>query len=249
MSNFFKSNSRFSALVDDIPQQKNNSKKDKEQKKELENKEEKFNSFKSERPLRRESGFRYFDEKQRDHYRLEREAEIKLEKELEEKAKQELLKIENFPDLIMSASKNDSTEISKISYIQKLKKQDIVKKDTDSDLENLKPGWLLFKSDPLTRRTIIKSHPETNIIEKNKEKNKNKNKNELGMDIINALVKLHEKRTEEYIENYGYEEWERFFKFPDWREREAYLEEMENQTDDSEYEYENDEYENEEYDN
>ena len=243
MSNFFKSNSRFSALVDDIPEQKNNSKKDKEQKKELENKAENFNSFKSERPLRRETGFRYFDERQRDHYRLEREAEIKLEKELQEKAKQDSLKIENFPDLIMSAPKNESTEISKITYIKKLKKQDIVKKDIDTDLENLKPGWVLFKSDPLTRRTIVKSHPETNIIEKNKEKNKN----ELGMDIINALVKLHEKRTEEYIENYGYEEWESFFKFPDWREREAYLEEMENQTDESEYE--NEEYENEEYDN
>ena len=54
------------------------------------------------------------------------------------------------------------------------------------------------------------------------------------------------KRTQEYIENYGYDEWERMFKFPDWREREAYLEEMEemeNQTDESEYEDEDEEYE------
>ena len=35
------------------------------------------------------------------------------------------------------------------------------------------------------------------------------------------------------------------FKFPDWREREAYLEQMENETNDSEYDEYEDEYEDE----
>lgn len=230
MSNIFKSNSRFSALVHDIPQQKNEYKKDKQPKKELEssveNKEEKFNSFKSERPLR-ESSFRPFDDRQREHYRLQREAEIKAKKELEEREKErikeESLKFENFPDLIMSAPKNASLEKSKINYIETLKKEEIVEKYIDPDLEKLKPGWILLKTDPITRRTITKNHPETSIEEKAVEKSEN----EIAIDVLNALVELHQKRTDDYIENYGYEEWEQMFKFPDWREREVYLEGME----------------------
>lgn len=237
MSNIFKLNSRFSALVDDIPQQKNESKKkDKQPKNELEanveNKEEKFNSFKSERPFR-ESTFRPFDDRQREHYRLHREAEIKAKKELEEREKERIkeksLNIENFPDLIMSAPKNESkekekeTEKEKITYIETLKKEEIVEKYIDPDLEKLKPGWILLKTDPITRRTITKNHPETSIEEKAVEKSEN----EIAIDVLNALVELHQKRTDDYIENYGYEEWEQMFKFPDWREREVYLEGME----------------------
>ena len=64
---------------------------------------------------------------------------------------------------------------------------------------------------------------------------------EIGLDTLNALAKLHEKKTNEYIELYGYDEWESTFKFPAWREREAYLEVMEepqDETDDSDYDEE-----------
>jgi hypothetical protein len=219
MSNIFKSNSRFSVLVDDIPPQNNNFKKDKEEK------NERFNSFKSER----ESPFR-------ERYRKQEERE-------KEQIKEESLKIENFPDLLVVSNKKEfMKDIKKVSYIEKLQKEDDIKKYIDADLENLKPGWILLKSDPLTRRTIIKHHPEINIIEKKKEKTER----EIAMDVLNVLVELHEKRTREYIDNFGYDEWERMFKFPDWIEREAYLEQMENETNDSEYEYEyedEDEYE------
>jgi len=238
MSNIFKSNSRFSALVDDIPQQKNDTKKDKEQKRKpdinVENKEERFNSFKTdsfkpERPIRTESNFRGFNDKGRERYRLEREEEMKIIKELEEREreriKQESLKIENFPELV-DIQKKEITENNvetKISYVEKLKKDDIVENYSDPDLENLKPGWVLLKRDPITRQTIFKSHPKTLIEEKEIEKTDQ----EIMMDILKALSELHEKRTQEYIENYGYDEWERMFKFPDWREREAWLQEME----------------------
>lgn len=242
MSNIFKSNSRFSALVDDIPQQKNKEKK--ELSTNVENKEEKFNSFKSERSFKSESNFKGFNEKGRERYRLEREEEIKAQKEFDEREKerkkQESLKIENFPELV-SISKNENKEDLKISYIETLKKEeDIIEKIIDKDLENLKPGWVLFKRNPLTRRTIVKNHIETDIIE-----NKEKPENEIGIDIINALVELHNKRTDEYIKNYGYEEWEKMFKFPDWREREAYLEEMEEMANESSYSADEDEHEDE----
>lgn len=213
MSNIFKSNTRFSVLVDDIPIQ--NSKKDKEKK------DERFNSFKTER----ESPFiNYREQEQREKERI----------------KQESLKIENFPDLLIVSNKKEFMEDNKtISYIEKLQKENDNKKYIDTDLENLKPGWVLLKSDPLTRRTIIKHHPEINIIEK---KQKTKTEKEIAMDVLNVLVDIHEKRTREYIEKFGYDEWETMFKFPDWREREAYLEQMENETNDSDYD---DEYEDE----
>lgn len=251
MSNIFKSNSRFSVLVDDIPQKKNDSKKDKEQKRtyetNIENKDEVFNSFKSERPIRAESRFRSLNERDKERYRLEREEEIKLKKEFEEREKErinkELLKIENFPDLVAIPMKKNTENNTNISYIEKLKKEDNIIINNDKDLENLKPGWVLLKRDPLTGETIIKHHSETFIKEKEE-----KTEQEIMMDILNALADLYERRTQEYIENYGYDEWERMFKFPDWREREAYLEEMEemeemeNQTDENEYEYEDEEY-------
>lgn len=249
MNNIFKSNSRFSALIDDTPQQKNESKKDKEQKRKpdinVENKEERFNSFKSERHIRNESNFRGFNEKGRERYRLEREEEIKAMKELEEREKerikQESLKIENFPELVDVQKKENTENTTKISYIEKLKTDDFVENYTDPDLENLKPGWVLLKRDHITRQTIFKSHPKTLIEEKEPEKTDQ----EIMMNILKALSELHEKRTQEYIENYGYDEWERMFKFPDWREHEAWLEEMEemeNQSDESEYEEEDEEY-------
>jgi hypothetical protein len=212
MSNIFKSNSRFSVLVDDIPPQNNNFKKDKEEK------NERFNSFKSER----ESPFiNYREQEQREKERI----------------KQESLKIENFPDLLVVSNKKEFMEhIKKVSYIEKLQKEDDIKKYIDTDLENLKPGWVLLKSDPLTRRTIIKHHPEINI--KEKKQKKEKTEKEIAMDVLNVLVDIHEKRTREYIDNFGYDEWEGMFKFPDWREREAYLEQMENETEYDEYEYE-----------
>ena len=237
MSNIFKSNSRFSALVDDIPQQKNDKEPKRKFDNNVENKEERLNSFKLERRQRTDSHFRGFNEKGRERYRLEREAEIKAQKEFEEREKerikQESLKIENFPNLVATNKKitTKNNIDTKISYIEKLKKDDI-KISAKPDLENLEPGWILLKREPLSKR--IKQHLETNIADEEKER----------VHIINTLIKLHEKRTDKYIENYGYDEWEKMFKFPDWREREAWLEEMEeyeNQSEESEYEDE-DEY-------
>jgi len=246
MSTIFKSNSRFSSLADDIPQKvpkkelKSESKKD--EKKEP---EERFNLFKSEKPLRREYGYTGFSDRGRERYRLERETEFKAQKELEEREKakkiEESLKIENFPDLL-SIPKKEKTEVNmNMNYMEKLNKEDEEIKIIDKDLENLKPGWVLLKRDPVTGKTITKTHPKTNIEENKVEKSEH----EIGMDIINALVELHEKRTNEYIENYGYDEWERMFKFPDWKEREAYLEEMEEmeEMEEIEVEYEDDDYE------
>lgn len=225
MSNIFKSNSRFSSLIDDIPQQKN-SKKD-EKKDEKKKFEERSNLFKSEKPLRREYGYTNFSDRGRQRYRLQIEAEFKAQKELEEREKakkiEESLKIENFPELLSIPNKEKNEVDMNMTYMEKLNKKDEEIKNIDKDLENLKPGWVLFKRDPVMGRTITKTHPKTDIQENKIEKSEH----QIGMDILNALVELYERRTNEYIDNYGYDEWERMFKFPDWIERELYLEEME----------------------
>jgi hypothetical protein len=64
---------------------------------------------------------------------------------------------------------------------------------------------------------------------------------EISINVLNALVELHERRTQEYIEFNGYDTWEKMFKFPGWREREAELED----DSDEDYEYETEDTEEE----
>lgn len=211
MSNIFKSNSRFSSLMDDIPLKKDLN-KNKEPKKVLQNSNGgEFNSSKSEKIIVKES------------------------KDMEERSK---FSSEHFPELVISSKKTatDTKQTVDLTYIEKLKKVDDTKICIDPDLENLKPGCVLLKRDPLTGRTLFKSHPEIIVEEKEK------TEKEIAIDILNVLVESYKKRTQEYIENYGYEEWERMFKFPNWREEEAYLEQMDEMVDNNDYE--DDDYDN-----
>lgn len=266
MSNIFKTNSRFAALSEDIPPVKKEKREKSKDNKNISNneevkneqKEEKINSFKDERPSSNFNSFKndgyrerrynsFASEKERQKIKEQREAEEKAEKELkkreEEKRIAESLKIENFPDLVIQ---NDSAKPQKevLNFIETIKKEEkiIDTKDADPDLANLKPGWVMLKRDPATGNTIFKTHPEYKFPDSGYDyvnARRFKSEHEIGIDILNALVELHEKRTEEYIELYGYDTWEKMFKFPDWREREAEIEE------DDEEEYDN--YE-EEYD-
>jgi len=265
MSNAFKTNSRFAALNDDIPAKKEK----KDDKKKTDNKVEsindkievKPNTFKSEKPLNDNSRFnsfkndgfkndsfrdrRYnrFDERdsqrRREQYEAEEKARIEFENKEKERKKQEALQPENFPDLVIQSNKIKDENIEvKQNYIEKIKKsqEEIkAKKSIDEDFENLKPGWIMIKRDPVTGQLIRKGKIEEDVFPE-------KTEQEIGLDIVNALVSLHERRTQEYIELYGYDTWEKMFKFPDWREREA---EMEDESDDEEDEYDNGDEEDE----
>jgi len=80
----------------------------------------------------------------------------------------------------------------------------------DPDLLNLKPGWLLLKHDRKTHKTMWKSNEIFNSepVEKTPD--------ELAWDALDELIALHEKRTNEFIDTWGYEEWERTFRFPNY---------------------------------
>lgn len=231
MSNSFKSNSRFASLVEDL----------KEPIKEQKVKEEKEPEFSCFRPL---------DENEKERRRLKREAKFNSQKEFEEKEKEKIkqqgliINTNNFPELVVNS--NLYNDINKCeSYIEKLKHKDISVNDVDPDLVDLKQGWVLLKKDIFTGKTIMKKHTKNIIANIAIEEEKEEENGHTDL-LIDILINLHEKRRQEYIDNYGYEEWERMFKFPNWREEEAYLEMMEQEQYDEtseeeselEYEYE-----------
>lgn len=80
----------------------------------------------------------------------------------------------------------------------------------DPDLLTLQPGWVLLKYDRKTHTTIMKSNEAPTIasIEKTDD--------DLAWEALEAVVSLYENRTNEYIDNWGYEDWERTFMFPNY---------------------------------
>jgi len=227
MSNIFKQNSRFAALADEIQEPKKDKRVQDKKNKETattnvisnENNifkrghatDNRYNSFSNFRP-------RSFDNKNKElNEKKEKEEKIRREKEAEEE-KQKVLAPENFPDIIINNTNNTNTANNDkkicMNFSEKLKstkKENETKiKEVDLDYENLKPGWALTKRDPLTKKltTIYKE----SLTPKPREKTQQ----EIGIDIINALVELHNKRTEEYIEMWGYETWEKMYRFPNY---------------------------------
>jgi hypothetical protein len=229
MSNIFKTNSRFAALSNDITAKKDHTKKIINDKKEVT--EEKINSFKTENNIFKNDGFRerrYNNERERLIHEYEAE---KKAKKIEEELKKSFT-IDNYPELV-SNKKETILVDQEQTYIEKLKKINEVKYENKDDEPELKEGWISIKRDKSSNKLVIKN--KTTPIKKPEILEE-----EIAINVINALTELHERRTKEYIELNGYDTWEKNFKFPNWREREAELEE-----DDSDEEYD-DEYEDSE---
>jgi hypothetical protein len=262
MSNIFKSNSRFAGLMDEpeyddksVKIMKNMGWKEGKglgknldgmktpiQTEKRENNsglgfknENGFNSFKDNGFTERRYS-RYPSEREREKYQAEEQAKKEFEKREEERRQQESLKLENFPELVTNAKEYEVVEEN--SYIEKLKQANQLHSDNksvDPDLDNLKAGWILLKRAKLTGKIITKykAKPvETNVIKEDTS----------VIDTINALVDLHERRTQEYIELNGYDIWEKNFKFANWKEWEAEYES------DSDYDEDCDDEDEEDYD-
>ena len=236
MNNVFKQNSRFANLMEDNISLKKNYKSS-------ENKEAEFNRFKNEKNDPNFNSFKYnrekdniykpYDDKERQRLKQQ---EGKQKKELETK---KTLAIENFPSLSVINSKK--TLENKISYVDNVKEslnkiQNSNKSENiDPDLVNLNAGYILLKLDPKSNQIIRKEHTKKPIIKEELTESQS------FRNILNKLADLHEKRTEEYIDTYGYDTWEKMFKIPNWQQK--IIEDMSDS--DSEYE-EYEEYE--EYD-
>jgi len=132
-------------------------------------------------------------------------------------AKEQAAKLElsedNFPTLAAVAP-SPAAQANYGSFSQCVKT--VIKTETpelptvDPDLLNLKPGWLLLKHDRKTHTTIWKSNEIFNSepVEKTAD--------ELAWDALDELIALHETRTNDFIDTWGYEEWERTFRFPNY---------------------------------
>lgn len=261
MNNKFKTNSRFSALAEETDltnvfnkkdknkrnnQTKNNTiesknnqtntnKMDKIDKMDnIETKKEAncftsngFNSFNSDNNYRRPV-HRDFESTKNKELREKQEKEKQEQAiKIRENEKQKLLAIENFPDLLgknnNKKSVDNKTEILQKSFIDKVK---IVKPviECNSKENYIKPGWIEIKQDPKTRKILTTSNP---ISKYSYEEDNNE------IDVLNSLVALHEKRTQEYIDLWGYDMWEKMFTFPNYdyeyfdKLDEQYQEEME----------------------
>jgi len=132
-------------------------------------------------------------------------------------AKEQAAKLElsedNFPALAAVAP-STAAQANYGSFSQCVKT--VIKTETpelpavDPDLLNLEPGWLLLKHDRKTHTTIWKSNDIYDLaaIEQTPD--------ELAWDALDELIALHEKRTNDFIDTWGYEEWERTFRFPNY---------------------------------
>lgn len=137
---------------------------------------------------------------------------------------------DNFPVLI-SASKNknieeftNQAEIPVSSFLDKVNAKQEMVEEINLEEKPLEPGWVEIKRDPNTGRII--TNTSNNTIEKNSH-----------FAVLDYLVSLHQKRTQEYIENWGEDEYENMFLFPNYEY--GYFDRI----DEEEYEKEQKEYE------
>lgn len=111
-------------------------------------------------------------------------------------AKENVLDISFFPELgKKNKASNTMPVISPPSYIDHVKQENILKKDTVCDLDSLPEGWVQLQQG--SKHSVHRDATKPN-----------------NMCILNALCDKYEKRTEEYIDLYGYDIWENLFQFP-----------------------------------
>ena len=170
MSNTFKTNSRFSSLIEE--------------------------NEKDKKPILLKNENR---RQNNDQARRYREIEEKTFKVLGEKEKKTapLISINDFPELIsINNKKTSSNQINFLNLIKKAEtkcKEEKIINEIKLD-KNLKPESILLKKDliPPYRKEEIK---------------------EVAYEVFKKLEELYEKRTNKYIELWGYDEWERMFMF------------------------------------
>ena len=214
----FKNNSRFASLVEDssgskksVFGKKNNEKKDNQEdnkKEESKPKTDSSNFFKNDRPMYQ----------QRDNYRrpygrdkefmemLEKQEQVRKAEEEKRKEDEKIaaLSIESFPELVKVTNIKPLIVENTTNFIEKLKT--IAKVET-TEKHIIKSGWCEMTRDPVTNEIIRKSNLTPIYV---------KTQSDLAYEVLDNLAYLHEKRTAEYIDNWGQDEWEQMFLFPNY---------------------------------
>ena len=154
--------------------------------------------------------------------RIKKEEITKLKKEEDIKIKEQViqnaLNVSNFPELSSYVNINDNINAIEQStcttFLDKLKFKEEKNNEPQIDdtilsekyYRDLEPGWTYILSDIETREKIIRYKPfYDNVFEDNEQAINNK--------VLNRLVNLHNKKTQEYIDKWGYDEWEHMHRF------------------------------------
>jgi hypothetical protein len=192
MSNTFKQNSRFSALIDDNAAPPKNEKP-------------KPRGDYSDRPQRNRYTDKYSSKDQFDRNGQNQESRIKANAALQLE-----LTDENFPSIMPPTTNKVKTDLNYTELFTSLSNNQPTKVVVDANIETLPPGWVSLKKDPASNKIIWRE---------NKSKHADpveKSENELATEALDALVELYDMRDEEYIDTWGYEDWERTFRFPNY---------------------------------
>jgi len=200
MNKNLKTNSRFSALVEDGYSEVSY-KKDRKK-----NMNEKIPSIKDESLLSSKNNNPMFTSRFKDS--MSKEKKDKFQKDQKEEDIKKKLAKENFPDLYGNTKINEN-KITKTnnSYLEKTAK--IIVKDVKTDdnvvpQNNVTSGWVEIKWDTKKSRKPVYTYGINNeMSDKAREENP-----------VNLLVNLHNKRRQEYIDMWGYETWEKMFRSP-----------------------------------
>ena len=141
-----------------------------------------------------------------------------IEKKLKQKEKN-ILTNESFPELDSSKKSENKININvkkEITYLNKIKCENTdfiqtsqTKNSTNEFNDDIEPGWVEIsfnrKTREITRRYNLRYNQKNDTSTYS-----NENK------ALNSLVETHKKRTQEYINMWGYEEWEKMFRFPNY---------------------------------
>jgi hypothetical protein len=130
------------------------------------------------------------------------------------------IKENEFPEL-SSPIKNNQDNTKSFSYLLKKEELNNVIKIEEKTEETVPVGWSMYKYSKLNNNFLGKCSKltfkiENNFIDKNKETNTEKIMLNECEAIINALSQLHEKRSNKYKEDWGEDEWEKTFIFPNY---------------------------------
>lgn len=154
-------------------------------------------------------------------YNKTRDAELQEKRDIaaleKQRAYEDALDAKNYPAL--NPEGNVAVKSNNMNYLSQIQKEESCTQIIDPDVENLLPGW-----------TLMRKHPTHGFqIYKNVNVSTNNNINDNIQNVVfDALSDLHEERTNEFIDKFGYDVWEEMFKYPRWIEDQAYLEEMDN---------------------
>lgn len=224
----FQNKSRFSILAEDLVENRDFSKVETLERKQIYAQQENktMNLFKkeyTEKNYSRMSNSEYLRTKEKEEF-IHKATEMKrIEKE-----RNETLSMNNFPELIVNKLNVNEQNIQNVTtFVNKVKLDFLISKKSDnthSDInkrnEIIEPGWLKICKDSETNQIILKygetDYKESKIEKKmviESEKISEMEEKEIIHNTMIALVNLHKRRTEEYIELWGKDDWERYFLF------------------------------------